>query len=270
MAPSDRYTLLKAAIVLIHNKSRRAELADGHVVLHDAGRAAGTGQAVAGVHALVGDAGQVRRTPLVPQADRHLGLAVLVAHAQRLVVQHLALLPLRTDRVEAGVLASSPDAGLGGRALLVVPAGRHVSGGAAQLPEGVDGQLVPADAGGLVVGGGALLVRGGADVAQAGVPAHSPVAAQGLVAVVVPGAASSRGRGLSSGPRRLPALPVRPAIDVSPSNKALRALAPRHVEDDRAERVLAAGRAHRAGVATGAVHAGLVDGAVAVVSAHIH
>ncbi len=258
--------MLKAAIVLIHDKSWRAELADGDVVFHDARGSSRTGQAMAGIHALVGDAGQVGRASLIPQADGDLGLTVLVAHAEGLVVQHLAPLPLRTDGVEAGVLAGAANAGLGGGALLVIATGWDVERGAAELALGIDHQLLPAHAGGLVVGSGALLVRSGADVPEAGIPADAAVAEQGLGAVGVSGALlPAGGRRLRT--RRSRALFVRLALDVGPAHEALGALAAGHVEDDGAEGVGAAGRAHGAGVATDAANTSLVNGAIAVVLA---
>ncbi len=314
----------QAAVVLVDGVPWRAELADCLVVLDDAGRSVVALPPHAGVHALVVLAGQVRRAALVPQADLGLGLAALVALAQRLVVKNNALLPGRARVFAARVAtAAAVQAGQVAGALRVVVALRRSlvpgpgGGRAGELSPGVKGELVLADAGGSVLGGLAALVRRRTGVSSAGVSAGAAVALERGVAVAVLPAAlvpssSVLGRAVvglrpvvrlvrrlrpvvlwrrllvlgplvslgSLGPLgrrlrpvvlgRIPAPLVLAALHVGAPDEACRALAARLVQDDGAEGVVSAGRAHGARVAADAGDAGLVDRAVAVVLAARH
>ena len=152
------------AIIGIGGEAGRTELADGLVVLHLAGRPIRALLLLAGVPALVADAGLAGRTPPILQTDGDGGVAALHAHAHRLVVQHLALLALgtggggRVARIAGAATASRLAAGLVGGTVGVLAA-LHLPVGAGQRPLMVDHQAVLALAGRLVAGDDTFLVR---------------------------------------------------------------------------------------------------------------
>jgi hypothetical protein len=83
---------LDTPIVGIGHKSRGTELADGLMILHNAGRVARTHLAFTRVLALQIDAGLMARTAAVLETDGDAGVAAGGADTHSLVVQNLALL----------------------------------------------------------------------------------------------------------------------------------------------------------------------------------
>jgi hypothetical protein len=145
------------AVVLVNRESWRAELADRDVVLDYTGGVSGAALSKARVDALVVDAGLGGGAATVLETDRHAGLALLVAHADGLVLQDLARLASRTGSSLAGVLAGAVDASQVDGTFGITPAG-HLSFRTGQISGRRDDQLVLASTGGLVVPGDALLV----------------------------------------------------------------------------------------------------------------
>ena len=85
------------SIVSIRLESWRTELADSFVVLHFTGSIICTNLALTRVLALIVDTGLVRWTAAVLQTDGHRRVAALNADTSSFVVQHLAVLTLRTN-----------------------------------------------------------------------------------------------------------------------------------------------------------------------------
>jgi len=230
------------------------------VVLDDARGVAGTALALARVDAAVVDARLVGGAAAVLQADGHAGLALLVAHADGLVLQHLAGLAGGAVAGLAGVLAGVVDAGEVDRTFGVAPAG-HLPFRAGQVSGGGDDQLVLASAGGLVAPRHALLVG----VANGGVAARGvalpAVAVEACVAVVIVRALLACGGLLYD---RAGALGIGLALDVGLAHETLRALAPWPVQDNPTDGVLSAGRPQGAGILAGATVAGFVQGALVI------
>ena len=112
----------------VGHEARRAELADGLVLLDVAGRVGRADSLRARVDATVVAAGQVGRAAAVAQADGEAGAAVAQAHADGLVLEHLAALVLGAGRLEtrARVAALARQARLVGGALMVPAAARPV------------------------------------------------------------------------------------------------------------------------------------------------
>ena len=83
---------MNASVLWVDSESGRAELAHGLVLLDVARPVLRAGVVLARIAALEVDAGHVGRAAAVAQADGHRRGAVLDAQANRLVVEHLALL----------------------------------------------------------------------------------------------------------------------------------------------------------------------------------
>ena len=114
---------LDTTIVSICGEARGTKLAEGLVVLDNAGRVSGACRPLAGVLALVLDARLSAGAAPVLEADGSGRVAAGGADADSLVVQHLAFLPCRADcSIATWVSTASVGTGLVGGALVVDPA----------------------------------------------------------------------------------------------------------------------------------------------------
>ena len=252
---------LNTAIVGVNNVSGRTELANGLMIFHDTGSVARADLAFTRVLALQVDAGLGAGAAAVLQADGDGGVAARGADADRLVVQHLALLALAAQpRPVARVDAAAGLAALVTGTLLT-GAALHLAAGAREHARLVHHEAVLALAGGLVAGHLAHLVLVAAEPG-AGVVALLGLPAAGLAqgAALVAGAALHYA-GLGAG---VPAPGVGSAGHQGLADVALRTLAPRLVQHHRADRVLATRRAEAARVQAAASAARLGGRAVEI------
>jgi len=252
-------------VLRVNRESRRAEFANGFVLLDVARSAVRTGIIAAGIDALVAPAGQVRRTAPVPQTDEERGMAVLRADADRLVFDHLAGLALVARVVGAGTLAGAGDAGRVGRTLVVGHALRP-SGRASDVSGLADDEAGLADADGSVVPDLAPLVGlAGRRVDGARILAlcDQSVARQVDGTVDVGQTRQIGGRCVWPG-RGAVALRVRLARELRRAEVAFGTGAARTVQDDPAEGVFAARAAQTARVEALRVDARLFVGTVVV------
>lgn len=110
--------LFDAPIVRVNGETRRTEFTGGLVILNHAGSISGAFLSIAGVLALVSNAGLTRGTSTILQADGDGRIAVVFADADGLVLQHLAFLVGWTHSdLRARVDACSLPAGLVGWAV---------------------------------------------------------------------------------------------------------------------------------------------------------
>ena len=151
---------LNTAIVGVGGEPRRTELAQGLVVLNDAGGVSRALSTSARVLTLVLDARLATGAALVFEADLDGGVAAGGADADCLVVQHLALLAGATDgNVVTRVLAPTTAARLVG-GTVVMHSAFHLPVWTGQLALLVDDQAVLAATLWLVVHNLTLLVEG--------------------------------------------------------------------------------------------------------------
>lgn len=195
VAVASDFCRRQASIVSIWDESWRTELADGLVVLHNAGGATIASKSIAGIHALVVLTGLAVGTSLVLETDGYLGLAALGADADGFVLQNLTGLSSFAGLVATGILALAVETGLVGRAVRVEVADvvAVVGAGADELAGRVDDHLFRADALGSVFRRLALLVglASGRSGQGAGVSADAAVAHLVEVALLVAAALSA-------------------------------------------------------------------------------
>jgi hypothetical protein len=258
-----------ASIVGIRGEARRTKLAHSLVILHLAGRPIRTLLLLAGVAALIADAGQVAGAAPVLQTDGDRRVAALHTHAHRLVVQHLALLPLGAQLVGLAARTAALTglaAGLVGGAVAVL-ATLRLAVRTGQRPLVVDNQAVLALTHRLVVGHHALLVAL-AEQRAAGVETLAGVAVAGRHSAAIAVLLTAADRRLffffDDGHRTGGAGGVEATADMRLADVALGALAARLVQHHATDGVVAAGCPPAAGVHAAARQAGQVGGAVRV------
>ena len=237
------------------------------MVFNNAWRVTGTGRLVTWVHTLKVDAGLVRWTARVFEADRERGFALVGADTERLVIRHLASFSFGTGGGGAEILANTTDAAevrrtvIGGETAVLRGDGAWF--GAHEFAQRVDDQFVFTSANRFMALNDTFVVLL-ADLVGTWVNASAVDAGSCGWAFAVCSATSSSLRGFDNRGRGGFAPVVWSASAVGSAGEAFGALAPGCMADNSAEGVLAASTAEAAWVDALATDTCLVQGAFLV------